>query len=116
MAEKTLREELEGAVKLHEGKEAEALKFRKESLDRAIRLRREVDSSSSHESRTWQTLNHLGGKAQGDAADASIRHRENIKESMAEDEVENAERNGKRASAHWSAARAALMAAKKAKK
>ena len=52
---------------------------------RAKGLRSDVEASSSQGARTWQTLNHLAGKEAGDAADASIRHRENMKESEAED-------------------------------
>ena len=66
---------------------------------RAKTLRKDVANTSSHESRTWQTMNHLAGKAEGDAADASIRHRENVKESMAEDDEEGARKLREKAAA-----------------
>lgn len=62
---------------------------------RAQKLRSDVENSSSESSRIFQTLNHLGGKAAGDASDASIRHIENLKESEAEDQEERARRAGK---------------------
>jgi len=78
-------------------KEAEKQRgYRRDSWERARELKKDVASTSSESARTWQTLNHLAGKAKGDAADASVRHRENIKESMAEDEETNAGIAGKR--------------------
>jgi len=68
---------------------------RRDASHRASQLREDVASTSSESARIWQTLNHLGGKAAGDAADASIRHRENMKESEAEDQEERARRAGK---------------------
>jgi len=53
--------------------------------ERAAKLRKEVESSSSPSARIWQTTAHLGGKKKGEAAEAAIRHIENMKESMAED-------------------------------
>jgi len=66
-----------------------------DATKRARKLRSDVDNSSSHESRTWQTMGHLAGKAAGDASDAAIRHVENLKESEAEDQEERARRAGK---------------------
>lgn len=63
------------------------------ALDReksARKLRDDVSNSSSESSRIMQTLGHLAGKEAGEASDAAIRHRENIKESMAEDDEEGA--------------------------
>lgn len=57
----------------------------KTQAERARKLRREVEESSSPSSRIWQTTAHLAGKKQGEAAEAAIRHIENMKESMAED-------------------------------
>jgi len=53
--------------------------------ERAAKLRKDVDESSSPSSRVWQTTAHLAGKKKGEAAQAAIRHIENMKESMAED-------------------------------
>ena len=78
-------------------KNEEKLKdFYYDSKDRARKLRDDVDKTSSESSRMMQTLSHLAGKTAGDAADNSIRKRENIKESMAEDAEEGARRLGKR--------------------
>ena len=52
---------------------------------RAEKLRKDVEESSSPSSRIWQTTAHLAGKKKGEAAQAAIRHIENMKESMAED-------------------------------
>ena len=57
----------------------------KTQAERARKLRREVEESSSPSSRIWQTTAHLAGKKKGEAAEAAIRHIENMKESMAED-------------------------------
>jgi len=73
--------------------------YMRDSRKRARELQQDVASTSSYSSRMMQTLNHLAGKAKGDAADASIRHRENIKESMAEDEETNADITWERARA-----------------
>jgi hypothetical protein len=52
---------------------------------RARKLHSDVERTSSEGARIFQTLNHLAGKKAGDAADAAIRHVENMKESEAED-------------------------------
>lgn len=61
-----------------------------EASDRAAYLRKRVANSSAPDARIWQTLNHLGGRVAGDAADASIRHIENMQESEAEDQEKRA--------------------------
>lgn len=81
MATKSTRKELE-----------EAWDAQEEQLRRAKALRKDVARTSSESARIAQTLNHLAGRTAGDAADASIRHRENMKESMAEDLEEDVRR------------------------
>ena len=90
----TTREDLEAAWTEVEKKR----QFAREAAQRAKELRIAVEKSSAPDTRVWQTLNHLAGKEVGDAADASIRHRENIKESMAEDAEEGNRRLRKEAS------------------
>ena len=86
------------ATQVERLKEAEnQKKYRNDATARAEKLESDVDNSSSESARVWQTLNHLGGKAKGGAADAAIRHVENIKESEAEDQRERARRAGKNA-------------------
>jgi hypothetical protein len=53
--------------------------------ERARKLRREVEESSSPSGRALQSFAHLAGRKDGKASDAAIRHIENMKESMAED-------------------------------
>ena len=90
----TTREDLEAAWTEIEKKR----QFAREAAARAQKLRIEVEKSSAPATRIWQKLNHLAGKEVGDAADASIRHRENLKESMAEDAEEGNRRLRKQAS------------------
>ena len=83
-------------AKLRDDIEANAEKllgFARDSDARAFSLRKDVANTSSESSRIAQTMSYLAGKTAGKAADASIRHRENVKESMAEDEEQNARLN-----------------------
>jgi hypothetical protein len=66
--------------------------YANESWRRSRDLKNDVERTSSESARIAQTLNHLAGKTAGDAADASVRHRENLKESQSEDEMENFKR------------------------
>ena len=63
--------------------------YANDSRRQAQELRASVKASSAPDARIWQTLNHLGGKTQGNLENYAIRKNENMKESMAEDAEEN---------------------------
>lgn len=60
-----------------------------EASERAEKLRKDVEDSSSGSAKIFRSLNALAGKKAAKAEEEALQHRLNIKESMAEDEEQN---------------------------